>query len=95
MGLQMLLYDFNTKLCVGEEASFSESGDYYSVRVRRMYEKRVGITLGMTYILELLSVDTTDRVMFPVGERKTVWKANYSGGYTGFSLNKLSSSRQL
>ena len=49
----------------------------------------------MAYDLELIGVDTTDRIMFPVGERKIVWKANYFGGYACFSLNKLSSSRQL
>ena len=49
----------------------------------------------MAYDLELLGVDTTDRIMFSVGERKTVWKANYSGGYGCFSLNKLSSSGQM
>jgi len=95
MGLQMLLYDSNTKLCVGEEASFSESGDYYNVRVRGIWEQKYGLALGMAYDLELLGVDTTDRIMFSVGERKTVWKANYSGGYGCFSLNKLSSSGQM
>ena len=93
MSLQMLLYDYNTKLCVGEEASFSESGDYYNVRVRGIWEQKYGLALGMAYDLELLGVDTTDRIMFSVGERKTVWKANYSGGYGCFSLNKLPSSR--
>ncbi|MBS3162908.1 hypothetical protein J4467_03200 [Candidatus Woesearchaeota archaeon] len=89
MSLQMLLYDSNTNLCVGEEATYNEGHDSYRVKVRGLWEERVGNSLGMSFDLELLGVDSLDRVVFEVGARREAWRANFSNGYGMFSLRKL------